>query len=187
MCGHCTDTGESHRFCFQTRDALTNSVDPHRTPNPPSPLQAQAYAAQQRLQLVGYYHAEARMNAQDIHPVGKRIADRLAERQPDSFVLAVNNQKLAAFSRHGSSDPPFELLLRESSAAKGSWKKAGSPAGSLDLAAGSSWEQLRARFLNMHTKGQHAQLADFDEHLDDVSKDYTNSGLFSTATSLLER
>lgn len=154
---------------------------------PPSPLQAQAYAEQQRLQLVGYYHAEARMNAQDIHPVGKRIADRLAERQPDSFVLAVNNQKLAAFSRHGSSDPPFELLLRESSAAKGSWKKAGSPAGSLDLAAGSSWEQLRARFLNMHAKGQHAQLADFDEHLDDVSKDYTNSGLFSTATSLLER
>lgn len=164
----------------------------HRSPSahsqPLPPLQAEAYAAQQRLQLVGYYHAEARMNAQDIHPVGKRIADRLAERQPDSFfVLAVNNQKLAAFSRHGSSDPPFDLLLRESSAAKGSWKKAGSPAGSLDLAAGSSWEQLRARFLNMHAKGQHAQLADFDEHLDDVSKDYTNSGLFSTATSLLER
>lgn len=129
------------------------------------------------------------MNAHDIHPVGKRIADRLAERQPDSFVLAVNNQKLAAFSRKGSSEPPFELLLRESAASKGSWKKvsAGSAAGNLDLTAGSSWDQLRARFLNMHAKGQHAQLADFDEHLDDVSKDYTNQQLFSQATGLLER
>ena len=148
-------------------------------------LQAEAYAQQHSLQLVGYYHAEARMNAQDIHPVGKRIADRLAERQPDSFVLAVNNQKLAAFSRQGSSEPPFELMLRESSAVKGSWKKVAP--GSLGLPPGSSWEALRARFLNLHAKGQHAQLADFDEHLDDVSRDYTNPHLLSGATALLER
>lgn len=129
------------------------------------------------------------MNAADIHPVGKRIADRLAERQPETFVLAVNNQKLAAFSRQGSTEPPFDLMLRESSAAKGSWKKvaAGSSAGSLGLAASSSWEQLRARFLNLHAKGQHAQVADFDEHLDDVSRDYTNPHLLSGATALLER
>lgn len=153
------------------------------------PLQAEAYAQQQQLQLIGYYHAEARMNAQDIHPVGKRIADRLADRQPDCFVLALNNQKLEAFSRRGSTDPPFELMLRESSAVKGSWKKvpAGSSAGALELAAGSSWEQLRARFLNLHAKGQHAHLADFDEHLDDVSKDYTNRQLFSKGTGVLER
>jgi hypothetical protein len=151
--------------------------------------QAEAYARRHKLQLIGYYHAESRMNAQDIHPVGKRIADKLAERQPDSFVLALNNQKLAAFSRQGSTEAPFDLMLRESSAAKGSWKKvpAGSTAGSLAVAAGSSWEQLRARFLNMHGKGQHAQLADFDEHLDDISKDYTNQQLFSQATGLLER
>jgi hypothetical protein len=152
-------------------------------------LQAEAFAEQYKLQLIGYYHAEARLNAADIHPVGKRIADRLAERQPETFVLAVNNQKLASFSRQGSTEPPFDLMLRESSAAKGSWKKvaAGSSAGSLGLAASSSWEQLRARFLNLHAKGQHALVADFDEHLDDVSRDYTNPHLLSGATALLER
>lgn len=152
-------------------------------------LQAAVFAEQQKLQLIGYYHAEARMNAQDIHPVGKRIADRLADRQQDSFVLVLNNQKLEAFSRQGSSEPPFDLMLRESSAVKGSWKKVagGSTAGTLALAKGSSWDQLRARFLNLHAKGQHATLADFDEHLDDVSKDFTNQQLFGADSGVLER
>jgi hypothetical protein len=147
--------------------------------------QAEAYAQQHKLQLIGYYHAESRMNAQDMHPVGKRIADRLAERQPDAFVVMLNNEKLAAFSRKGSTEPPFELLLREGSSAKGSWKKASSD--SLGLPGSSSWEGLRARFLNMYSKQQHSQLADFDEHLDDISRDYTNQQLFSRATGVLER
>lgn len=147
--------------------------------------QAEAYAQQHKLQLVGYYHAESRMNAQDMHPVGKRIADKLAERQPDSFVVMLNNQKLAAFSRQGSTESPLELMLRESSSIKGSWKKSSS--GSISLPSGSSMDAVRARFLNMFSKGQHAQLADFDEHLDDISRDYTNRQLFSGATGVLER
>jgi hypothetical protein len=145
--------------------------------------QAEAYAQQHKLQLIGYYHAESRMNAQDMHPVGKRIADKLAERQPDAFVVTLNNEKLAAFSRRGSTEPPFELLL--SGGTKGSWKKAVSD--SLGLPGSSSWEGLRARFLNMFSKQQHSQLADFDEHLDDISRDYTNRQLFSDATGVLER
>lgn len=138
------------------------------------------------------------MGAQEVHPIGKRIADRIAERQPGACLLVLDNTKLEAFSRQGSSTPPFDLMQRESSAPKAAWKRVqpaaadgdsgSSSGGGLGLSpASSSWEQLRARFLNLHAKGVHARLADFDEHLDDVSRDYTNQQLFSGDTALLTR
>lgn len=154
----------------------------------------ETYAAQQSLRLIGYYHSEAHFDAKDVHPVGKRIAERIAERQPDAFIVLMDNQKLAELSRAGSNDSPFELLVRESSAAGGpkggsSWKKvaAGSTNGSLAFAKGSgssssgSWEELRMAYLNLYSKGVHQQLADFDEHLDDITKDYLNKGLLESA------
>jgi hypothetical protein len=154
----------------------------------------EAYAQQQSLQLLGYYHCESRFDARDPHPAGKRIAERIAERQPDAFMLSLDNPKLAAFSREGSSETPFELLLRESGPKGGSWKKVapGSGAGSLGIAAAggsssSSWDSLRARFLNVHGKGLHHELADFDEHLDDISRDYLDVGLLGSDTALLAR
>ncbi|WIA11820.1 hypothetical protein OEZ85_011910 [Tetradesmus obliquus] len=154
--------------------------------------QVEAYAQQQSLQLLGYYHCESRFDAREPHPAGKRIAERIADRQPEAFMICLDNPKLAAFSREGSNEPPFELLLREAGP-KGSWKKvpAGSAAGSLGIAAGgggssgSSWEGLRARFLNAHARGMHHELADFDEHLDDISRDYLNAGLLGSGSQLL--
>eukprot|EP00882_Tetradesmus_deserticola_P010283 GHRQ01010864.1.p1 GENE.GHRQ01010864.1~~GHRQ01010864.1.p1 ORF type:complete len:109 (+),score=49.46 GHRQ01010864.1:209-535(+) len=108
-------------------------------------------------------------------------------------MLALDNPKLAAFSREGSSESPFELLLHEAGPKGGSWKRVapGSAAGSLGIvAAGSSsgsWEGLRARFLNVHAKGLHHELADFDEHLDDISRDYLNAALLGSETAVLAR
>jgi hypothetical protein len=153
----------------------------------------EAYAQQQSLQLLGYYHCESRFDAREPHPAGKRIAERISDQQPEAFMLSLDNAKLAAFSREGSSEPPFELLLREGGP-KGSWKKVapGSTAGSLGIAAAgssssSSWEGLRARFLNVHAKGLHHELADFDEHLDDICRDYLNAGLLGSETAVLAR
>jgi hypothetical protein len=39
----------------------------------------------------------------------------------------------------------------------------------------------------VHAKGLHHQLADFDEHLDDISRDYLNAGLLGTDTAVLAR
>jgi hypothetical protein len=152
------------------------------------------YASQHGLALLGYYHAEARLEASDMHPVGKRIAERIAARQPLAAALLVDNAKLAAFSRQGANEPPFALLLREGAAGK--WRTApaaataaggdgGSSGSSLCISTpGSSWEALRLRFLNAHAKGLHGRLADFDEHLDDVSRDYTNAGLLAAPSTL---
>eukprot|EP00878_Enallax_costatus_P021100 GHUV01022331.1.p1 GENE.GHUV01022331.1~~GHUV01022331.1.p1 ORF type:complete len:159 (+),score=46.92 GHUV01022331.1:928-1404(+) len=150
--------------------------------------QVEAYAQQQKLSIIGYYHSEARFDAADIHPVGKRIADRIADRQADACIVCLDNQSLAKFSREGSTEAPFELLLRAADGPKTNWRRV--PEGhnsSLALAGDSSWQQVQARYLNLHQAGLHAKLADFDEHLDDISRDYLNTGLFSAATGVIKR
>lgn len=153
------------------------------------PFQVEAYAQQNKLCIIGYYHAEARFDATDIHPVAKRIAERIAERQPDACVVVLDNQKLAKFSREGSTAPPFDLLLRAADGPRVNWKKVpeGHTGSSLGLAGNSSWQQLQARFLNLHQAGLHANLADFDEHMDDIRQDYLNSDLFSRGTGVIKR
>ena len=183
-------------------------------------MQVDAYASQNELKLLGYYHAEYRFNATDIHPVGKRIADKLADRNSSAFILAVDNQKLAEFSgvadaKTDSSSkgkgsggataaaadastgqelqPPFNLMLRDSSGQKGSWKKVlgSSSSAQLKLASDSSsssgWQDLQKRFLNLFAQGVHLQLADFDEHLDDLTRDYLNADLLPASTALISK
>jgi hypothetical protein len=185
-------------------------------------MQVDAYASQNSLKLLGYYHAEYRSNATDIHAVGKKVADKLADRNPSTFILAVDSQKLGEFcgvaepkadisTKGKSSGPagaaaaaegsigsgqeiqaPFDVMLRDASGQKGSWKKVlGSSSGtSLKLASSSSssgWADLHKRFLNLFAQGVHLQLADFDEHLDDLARDYLNADLLPASTSLISK
>lgn len=45
-------------------------------------LQGEQLAKQRGLQLLGYYHSDAWFDCTELAPVGKRIADRIADRQP---------------------------------------------------------------------------------------------------------
>jgi len=51
----------------------------------------------------------------------------------------------------------------------------------------SSWRGLQRRWLNCRAARLHRSLADFDEHVDDVSRDYTNPDLLDEATRTLVR
>lgn len=141
--------------------------------------------------MLGYYHAESRFDAADMHPAAKRVADRLSERQapgaPPFFVALLDSQRLARFSREGGAEQPLLLLLREGGKA-GAWKRvADGGGGGIGLSGGGGIDALRARWLNLHAAGRHRLLVDFDEHLDDVSADYTNPGLLGADTALLAR
>jgi hypothetical protein len=96
----------------------------------------------------------------------------------------LDNKLLADFVKSGA-DSPFALSLRDSATnGRGSWRKAA--AGALAVAGGEAGlKALQARFLNAHTAGVHIQLADFDEHLDDASKDYANTQLLGASTRAL--
>jgi hypothetical protein len=141
-------------------------------------------------------------------PPVRRIAERIAERRPGggaaAVVLAVNNPRLARFSgvvgggggksassgaaaAAASSEPPCPFDVY---AAPG-WQRvggAGSSASSpLRLDGPASWQGLQRRFLNARDARLHRRLVDFDEHVDDVSRDYTNPGLLGEATRTLVR
>ncbi|KAI8474439.1 MAG: hypothetical protein J3K34DRAFT_518177 [Monoraphidium minutum] len=165
--------------------------------------QAEAAAAQQGLQLVGYYHCDYKYaTPAELGPLGRRIADRIADRLPGACALLLDNARLAAFSGAaaaagaagaGGGDgvpEPLELLLREPSGGKGgAWRRAApggaGGGGGLSLGGG-GWGAAQKRFLNLFAAGRHRELSDFDEHLDDVGADFLNDGLLA-GSELLAR
>jgi hypothetical protein len=120
----------------------------------------------------------------------------MADRQPGTALLLLDNPRLAAFSGAaaaaaeggGGSGCPLDLLLRDgagSGAKGGAWRRAGGgswPA----VEGGGGWDAVRKRYLNLFAAGKHRALVDFDEHLDDVSRDFLNAGLFA-GSELLTR
>ena len=123
-----------------------------------------------KLSFVGFYQSDARQQATEMSLVGRRIADRIAEKQPASLVLLLDNVKLKSFvaAEAASIVPPFDLLSKDSS--KG-WKREAPAQMSL---GGGGWVALQEAFCTAFKKQQHRLLHDFDEHLDDLSKDWLN-------------
>jgi hypothetical protein len=163
-----------------------------------------AYAQQQGLQIAGYYHSEYRYDANDIHAAGKRIADKIADKAPAACILALSGSKLAAFcgvqpdrssqQQQGQQQQPaagrsvpFDLYLRDPSGGRSSWKVVQQNTETPSVAVSSGTEALQKRFLNLLHSSKHLEVADFDEHLDDLSRDYTNKQLLGAATQLLSR
>lgn len=121
---------------------------------------------------MGYYHSDARIQAADICPMSRRMADKLADKYPSVIMLLLDNKKLEPFVAHGGGQHPFELFVRHDK----SWRREAHD--KLAIKGGSS-DSLRETFSSMLARNAHRQLVDFDEHLDDVSKDWCNPALAS--------
>ena len=132
-------------------------------------------------QLVGYYHSDAKFTAQDLPPVGRRVADKIAERQPAAVVLLVDCKKLQLFIED-KEEHPFELFTKGKGEAAKTWKR--EDPSELDVHTG-SWKAMSTQFFQMVKQQKHRALVDFDEHLDDVSKDYFNPHIGSPSLLLL--
>lgn len=141
-------------------------------------VQVGAHAEQQGAQLVGLYYGDYNFNATSLHPAVSRLADRLHEKSDRSCVLFIEGKVLAQFSKDGSSSP-VQLLQRDETRGWRRTSVAESSSSALKLAAG-SWVQAQQRFLTLYKLLMHRQLADFDEHLDDLSRDYLNAQLLQT-------
>lgn len=161
------------------RQASFNSVACRLNHRP----QIEALCQQRDLSIVGYYHGEARFDGPaDLTPVGRRIADRIADRQPSACALVLNNHSLAQFT--GAAQPksqdvcPLEFYLRDASKA---WKRLAASNDSYRLApaGGASWRNASDAFLAALAKGAQHNLHDFDEHLDDPAADYMNPKLLA--------
>ncbi len=144
-------------------------------------VQVEAYTSiSGSTEIVGYYHSEARYAPGDLPPLGRKVADKLADRQPRAVALVLDNKKLEQFCK-GQADNPFDLFNKDG--ARG-WKRAGG-AGSAAAEGeagsnsglqlhGSDWKKLREEFFTMFKQLKHRTLADFEEHLDDPTRDWLN-------------
>ena len=157
--------------------------------------QIEAYAATPGSpQIVGYYQGDSRFQAADMGPLSRKMADKISDRHPNAVLLLLDNKRLAQFMAQQSSGPdacgpaeptqaaststsaPFEVFTRDGKG--GSWKR--EPQGKLLLAAGASAaNELRESFSSLFQREAQRTLVDFDDHFDDLTRDWLNPGLKS--------
>ena len=156
-------------------DAVPLSHQPHHLPLLPTLELAltlvEDHFQAQGLAVVGYYHANARRDDADLPAVAKRVGDHIFRYFPRAAVLLLDNVKLEEVVKGNSRDAVVQLYTRDSSK---SWRQAGSD--------GSSQLKLKEPSTNVvladHvTTKKWQQVVDFDDHLDDISKDWLNASL----------
>ncbi|KAK6934632.1 ER membrane protein complex subunit 8/9 [Dillenia turbinata] len=135
-------------------------------------MMVEEYFSEKGLSIVGYFHANERFDDAELSNVAKNIGDHIHRYFPQSALLLLDNKKLKAWSKGKDRSPVMQLYTKDSSR---SWKLVGVDGSSrltirepsanivlLDYISSKKWEDL----------------VDFDDHLDDISKDWLNPELF---------
>ncbi|QCE01856.1 ER membrane protein complex subunit 8/9 homolog isoform X1 [Vigna unguiculata] len=130
------------------------------------------YFSAKGLNIVGYFHANERSDESELGSVAKNIGDHICRYFPQAAVLLLDNKKLDALKKSKEGSAIMQLYVRDTSK---NWKLVPSDANNrfslkepsanvvlLDYIATEKWNGI----------------VDFDDHLDDISKDWLNPGLF---------
>lgn len=129
------------------------------------------YAAK-GVNIVGYFHANERFDDYELSGVAKNVGDHIYRYFPQAAILLLDNKKLEALPKGKDRSPVMQLYTRDSSK---NWKLAGGE--------GSSQLTIRepsanAVLLDHISTEKWQDVVDFDDHLDDISKDWLNPELF---------
>ncbi|GAB2279802.1 hypothetical protein Dimus_014441 [Dionaea muscipula] len=135
-------------------------------------LQIEEYCGDQGLNLVGYFHANERFDDYELSNVAKNIGDHIYRYFPQAAILLLDNKKLEALSKAKDRNPVMQLYTREASR---SWKLAGSD-GSSGLIPREPTSNIV--LLDYISSKKWKDIVDFDDHLDDISRDWQNPELF---------
>lgn len=122
--------------------------------------------------IVGYFHANERFDDAELSSVAKNIGDHIYRYFPQAAVILLDNKKLESLPKGKDRSPVMQLYTKDASK---NWRLAGSDGSSqltikepsanvvlLDYIASEKWQDI----------------IDFDDHLDDISKDWLNPELF---------
>ena len=120
--------------------------------------QIEAYCKSKGLHMCGYYHAHEHLESKTPNLVAIKIAERIQEQCKDFCLIMVNNEKLSL-----QCDQQCLQVYRFQ---EGKWKDTGNKVDIEEEA-----EPIAASL--MHTK-MFLSIVDFDNHLDDIAKDWTN-------------
>ncbi|KAI3675756.1 hypothetical protein L1987_85349 [Smallanthus sonchifolius] len=130
------------------------------------------YYSSQGLSIVGYFHANERFDDLELGSVARNIGDHIHRYFPQSAVLLLDNRKLGALRNKKDAAPIMQLYTRDSSK---SWKQVESTGTSRLTTKEPSANIVLLDFISSNKWNE---IVDFDDHLDDISKDWLNSGLF---------
>uniref|UniRef100_A0A8D8LG17 ER membrane protein complex subunit 8/9 homolog n=1 Tax=Cacopsylla melanoneura TaxID=428564 RepID=A0A8D8LG17_9HEMI len=125
--------------------------------------QISSYAQSNGLVIAGYYLANE--NIRDVSydkPYQSRIADKIAEYFPSACLVVLDNKKITQTMQE-----PALLVAHNSD---GKWKPVNKNSVSVDDTTLSSVSTLIQKNMSQY-------LVDFDNHLDNLSQDWTNSSL----------
>ncbi|PSR95571.1 ER membrane protein complex subunit 8/9 like [Actinidia chinensis var. chinensis] len=135
-------------------------------------LQIEEYYGAQGLYIVGYFHANERFNDFELSNVARNIGDHVHRYFPQAALLLLDNKKLEALPKGKDRSPVMQLYTKDSSK---SWKLVGSDGGSRFSTKEPSANVVLLDYISTQ-KWQ--DVVDFDDHLDDISKDWLNPELF---------
>ncbi|CAK9171339.1 unnamed protein product [Ilex paraguariensis] len=135
-------------------------------------IMIEEYYASQGLSIVGYFHANERFDDFELGNVAKNIGDHINRYFPQAALLLLDNKKLEALAKGKDRNPVMQLYTKD---ATRSWKLVGSGGGNqLSIKEPSA----NILLLDYISSEKWQDIADFDNHLDDISKDWLNSELF---------
>ncbi|KAL4856488.1 ER membrane protein complex subunit 8/9 [Chlorella vulgaris] len=146
------------------------------------------------LRIVGYYQCNERLSDSELGG-GRRVADRIEAAYPESVALVLDGAALeaaliaAAQQQQGGSEvaaeqgqrqqaggeaPVLQLFVKDG--ARG-WIKVAPSGSSGKPGLRCPTQGVAAQLAQLASKGMHRSLADFEQHLDDISADWLNPGL----------
>ncbi|XP_078167105.1 ER membrane protein complex subunit 8/9 homolog [Carex rostrata] len=124
------------------------------------------------LNVVGYYHANERYDDCELGPAARRNGDHIFRNFPQAAVLLLDNKKLDHLIKEKARDPAVMLFTRDSS--KG-WHQVGSEGTNKLVLKEPSAHALLSDYI---ASKKWLEIVDFEDHLDDISKDWVNPNLF---------
>ncbi|KAJ6949815.1 ER membrane protein complex subunit 8/9 [Populus alba x Populus x berolinensis] len=145
-------------------------------------IMIEEYYSAQGLGIVGYFHANERSDDVELGNVAKNIGDHIYRYFPQAAILLLDNKKLEALPKGKDRLPVMQICnkllvyvftdLRDASK---NWKLAGSDGG---CRLTTKEPAANAVLLDYISSKKWEDVVDFDDHLDDITKDWLNPELF---------
>ncbi|KAI4307840.1 hypothetical protein L6164_030977 [Bauhinia variegata] len=131
------------------------------------------YFSARGLNIIGHFHANERFDDFGLGGVAKNIGDHICRYFPQAAILLLDNKKLEALKKSKDRSAIMQLYVRDASK---NWKLIQS-----DGNNGLTTKEPSANLvlLDYISTEKWDQIVDFDDHLDDISKDWLNPGLFN--------
>ncbi|KAL6767356.1 TLA1 [Auxenochlorella protothecoides x Auxenochlorella symbiontica] len=131
---------------------------------------------QSGVQVVGYYQANEHNKDTQLSGAGKLLATKVATLWPSAIAVVLDPEGLRQLLQSSGGESPSDAR----------------PLFTLHIKDGRNWVEYGGR-LKVHTagipsaleqlsaEGKHRQLADFEDHMEDVSLDWLNAGLIKAS------